>query len=164
MANPTGIGGFKPGQSGNPEGMKPMPPELKAIKALSPQRVKLIISKLAQMHPKEMMAQVKMTMMPDTEPQPGDLNNIEMMIASVISRALTDGDASKLNFLLDRCIGKVVEQKILTLQPVRYVTTVRADGVLLQDVVNEALDGEEVEAEVVPDVVQESEPSDGASE
>jgi DNA-binding TFAR19-related protein (PDSD5 family) len=124
---------FKPGQSGNPAGRPPLPAELKAIKDLSPQLVRKIIAKLALMDRKTMFEWLE-------KPQDqGGPNNMEMMVASIITKAITDGDQSRLNFLLDRSIGKVVEQKVVQLQPVEYVTSVRADGALVQSVINEAL-------------------------
>lgn len=133
---------FKPGQSGNPRGSLPQSAEMKAIKALSPGYVKKIISKLAQMEPQALMAWVELSVAGQTvEP----MNNLEMMLASIINKAVTDGDQGKLNFLLDRTIGKVVENRNVTLQPVKYITTVREDGALMQEVIAEALgetDGE----------------------
>jgi len=136
IPNPSGKGGFKPGESGNPKGRLPMSPELRAIKALSPGYVKKIISKLTQMDPKTLMAWVELSVAGQTvEP----MNNLEMMLASIINKAVSEGDQGKLNFLLDRTIGKVVENRNVTLQPVKYITTVREDGALMQEVIAESL-------------------------
>ena len=78
----------------------------------------------------------------------GGPNNLEIMVASIIVKATADGDASKLSFLLDRSIGKVVEERKVEITPVKYVTTVRGDGALMQDVVKEALDLDGDEQEV----------------
>jgi hypothetical protein len=47
-----------------------------------------------------------------------------------------------LTVLLDRSVGRVVEQKTAQLQPVHYVTSVAPSGALIQSVIDEAL-GEE---------------------
>lgn len=124
---------FKPGESGNPAGRPPLPAELKAIKDLSPQMVRKVIAKLAQMDRETMFEWLKKPL------ALGGPNNMELMIASIVSAAITDADHNKLQFLLDRSIGKVVEQKVVTLQPVEYITSVRPDGALVQTVINEAL-------------------------
>ena len=124
---------FKPGQSGNPKGRPPLPAEIRAIKSLSPQYVKKIISKLALMDREQMMEWIQKPLIK------GGPTNIELMVASIITKAVTDGDQGKLNFLLDRTIGKVVENRNVQFQPVQYVTTVRADGALMQEVIKEAL-------------------------
>jgi hypothetical protein len=129
-------GKFKPGYSGNIAGKPALSPELRMVRDLTPNYVKKIISKLALMDRASLMAWLEK---PGEEAGP---NNLEMVVASILVKATQDGDHSKLNFLLDRTIGKVVEQKIVTLQPVEYITAVRPDGALIQSVVNEAL-GEE---------------------
>ena len=136
---------FKPGVSGNPSGLPGRPrqsPEMRAIKNLTPTYVRTIISKLARMDREEMLAWLKTPLVA------GGPNNLEMMVASIIVKATADGDASKLSFLLDRSIGKVVEERKVEITPVKYVTTVRGDGALMQDVVKEALDLDEDEQEV----------------
>ena len=126
---------FKKGESGNPKGRPPMPAEMREIKKLSPQYLKTIIAKLSRMTPEEMMTWVK-----EPEDRTDVPNNMEVMIASIIHKAITDGDHNKLNFLLDRTIGKVVEEKKVQIQPVKYITKVSEDGGLLQEVIQEAID------------------------
>lgn len=137
----TGGRDFKPGQSGNPAGKPPMPPELKAIKALTPGFVKMIIAKFARMS-KEEMGQLLMKP-PGSEGAP---NMMEIMIGSIVAKAAQDGDYSRLNFLLDRSIGKVKEQVDITVAPkMIYKTTMTNDGRLLQDLLKDE-DVLEVEA------------------
>jgi len=143
--NPDGT--WKPGYAPNPAGRVPMSPELKAIKKLSPGYLKLIIAKLARMTPQELILSAK---------DPGKLNNLEMMVASIVSRAIQDGDHSKLNFLLDRSIGKVVEERRVILEPVIYKTTIRGDGALVQEVMSDVL-GEEFVDIVAGDTKKEEE-------
>jgi len=126
---------FKPGKSGNPAGRPPLPAEIRAIKVMSPAYVKRVISQLLLMHktPAQLEAWSKIPV------ESGGPTNLEMIVLSIIMKAGVDGDHNKLSFLLDRTIGKVVEKRDVQLQAVRYVTEVRADGALMQEVVKEAL-------------------------
>lgn len=126
-------GKFVKGISANPAGRPPMPKELREVKDMTPSFVKKVIAKLAQMTREEMDAWVNS----------GSLNNLERMVASIIVKATSEGDHNKLSFLLDRTIGKVVEQRKVEIQAVRYVTKVSGDGALLQEVVKEELEGVE---------------------
>ena len=130
---------WQPGQSGNSKGRPALPAELHAIKKLTPAYIKAVIAKLAQMTPQEMMSYV----------EGGSGNNMEYMVASIIMKATTDGDHNKLNFLLDRTIGKVVEQHKVTLEPVTYKTTITPDGNLFQEVISEEVFGETIDMEKV---------------
>lgn len=127
-------GKWKPGESGNPKGRPPLPPDVRAIQNLSPAYVKRVIAKLARMDRDELKEWLEN---PDRTAKP---NNLEMMLASIIVKATAEGDHSKLSFLLDRSIGKVIEERKVQVQPVKYITKVRADGALLQEVVFEALE------------------------
>lgn len=132
---------FKPGQSGNPNGRPRLPQALRDIQKISPAYVKGIIAKLSRMSRDEMGEWLQ------TPINLGGPNNMEMMVASIIHKAIVDGDHTKLNFLLDRTIGKVVEEKKVQIEAVTYKTTVRDDGALLQEVVAEALGDQPKEAE-----------------
>lgn len=138
----TGGRDFAPGQSGNPNGRPRLPPELKAIQALSPSYIKMIIAKFSRMTKGEMGS---FLMQP---PEQGGPNMMEIMIGSIIAKAAQDGDYNRLNFLLDRAIGKVKEQVDLNVaQKVVYRTTMTDDGRLLQDILRE--DAIEAEAREV---------------
>jgi len=128
----TGGRDFVRGVSGNPRGPVPMPPEFRALRQFSPDYVKRVISNLALMTRDEMQ----------TFLSEGDPNTAELAVASIISKAIAEGDAGRLTVLLDRSVGRVVEQKTAQLQPVHYVTSVAPSGALIQSVIDEAL-GEE---------------------
>ena len=128
-------GRFRPGNPGGP-GRPALPAELAAIKKLTPSYIRMVIAKLARMTQQEMVTYL----------QTSSANNMELMVASIIVKATQEGDHSKLNFLLDRSIGKVVEERRVQLEPVVYKTTVRGDGALVQEVVAEAL-GDEIKNE-----------------
>lgn len=127
------------GPSPNPNGRPRLPADLAAIKKLTPSYIRMVIAKLARMTQQEMVTYL----------QTSGANNMELMVASIIVKATQEGDHSKLNFLLDRSIGKVVEEKRVQLEPVIYKTTVRSDGALVQEVVSEALGEDQTEKEKV---------------
>lgn len=129
---------FKPGQSGNPKGRPVLPPEVKAIQALSPEYVKKIISKFSHMSKEEMRDFLQKG--PD---DPNGPNMMEIMIGSIVAKAAQDGDYTRLNFLLDRSIGRVKETIDVSLAPrINYQTTMEADGRLLQELVKEEIEAE----------------------
>lgn len=146
-------GRWTPGVSGNPTGAgagrPPMPEELRKIKALTQGQVKRAISRLLTMPREELERILRAAKEQQENPQLrleakdqqalASLNNLEWMIAAVIMKGMTEGDHGRLNFLLDRTIGKVVEERRVQLEPVTYKTTVRGDGALVQEVIRESL-------------------------
>lgn len=90
MADPRkNLKSWKPGQSGNPSGR----PKGK----LTRDEVEAIMARFTRLSREELQIVVqnpKSTM-------------LEIMVASVMAKAAKDGDCARLNFLLDRSIGKV---------------------------------------------------------
>jgi len=119
---------YKPGQSGNPKG-RPigLRQDLKKYKAISATDAGKLIQKMMDMTAEELLDVMQNASMPA----------YEIMIASVIHKSVVGGDHSRLNFLLERTIGKVKDDKTITLKPVTYQTTVDGDGNLLQEIVEE---------------------------
>lgn len=133
-------GRWKPGQSGNPKGPAVLPAELRAVTRLSAGYVKGLIAKLSQLSPEQLVVGL----------ETNAFNAMEAMVASIIKRAIVDGDHSRLNFLLDRTVGKVVEQRIVKLEPVTYRTTIQPDGSLMQELLRDEFgdpEGEIVDVE-----------------
>jgi hypothetical protein len=91
---------WKKGQSGNPGGRPKLPAELKMIKELTGEEVKRLFAKYARMNKEEISSAVT----DKTTPM------FELVIAAGLVKAVKDGDYQKLNFILDRTIGKVVEK------------------------------------------------------
>lgn len=82
---------FKPGQSGNPSG--------KPKNLLTKDKVKAIVGKFANMTREELQSVVadpKSTM-------------IEITVASIMVKAAKDGDYTRLDFILNRSIGRVLD-------------------------------------------------------
>ena len=129
----TGGRDFKKGQSGNPKGRPPMPEDLRQIKKLSPALIRNIIAKLSRMSRIELEKHIKQSTTP----------MLEATIGNVYHKALVNGDYMRMNFLLDRTIGKVKDEIDMNLKPViTYKTTMSDDGRMLQDVIEGELVGE----------------------
>ena len=134
---------FKKGQSGNPKGRPKTREDLKKVKLMSSDNAARLIQKIMDMSPDEIRVMVEDPKTPAWE----------LMVARIVDKAIREGDTSRLNFLFDRTIGKVVEKKEVELKPVTYQTAVRPeDGALIQEV----LDEEEISEEKENDVEVES--------
>lgn len=92
--NPNPATRWKPGQSGNPNG--------RPKGALTGLKVSVALGKFWEMTRAELMVAIQ-----DPNTSMGDI-----IIASVMVRAAKDGDANRLNILLDRAIGRVREAPI----------------------------------------------------
>lgn len=90
-------GRWKPGESGNPKGSKPIPGEVKAAKHLNNAQVTLAIQKYYGMS----ITELKEARQNPKTPA-GDC-----MIISVMLYAITKGDYRRLDALLDRACGRV---------------------------------------------------------
>jgi len=117
--NPSPATRFKKGQSGNKSG-KP-----KGI--LTTDQVKALFGKMSALTKAELLEII----------QSPKSSILEITTASIFAKAAKDGDYSRLNFLLDRSIGRVVEEKNVTLRPVTYTTSIQGDGSLIQKVLEE---------------------------
>ena len=96
---------FKPGnRAGVGHGRPRLPPELKAKARETPLLTRLdiknIIDKYVNMSPAQIQEAVR-------DP---NIRMIELSIAKIAAEAVRTGDTSKLNFLLERHVGKVKEE------------------------------------------------------
>lgn len=126
MANPKGNPRWKKGESGNPNGRPKLPKELLKTRQLTPERIQREIAKVLYKKAEEVR---EMVTNPDTPV-------LQLMIASIAMKAVTDGDHAKMNFLMERTVGKVKETKEIELRPVTYRTEVLTDGTLLQEIID----------------------------
>lgn len=122
---------FIKGQSGNKNGRPKMDPELLAVTKMSHAYITAIINKYSYMN----RGDIKRAM------EDAETSMIECTIASILVKAMQTGDYMKLNFLLDRAIGKVSEQLEVKSSHTVYSTTFTPDNNLIQQI----MDGEEFE-------------------
>lgn len=88
---------WKKGQSGNPSGKTRLPPELRAIRALTQEEACRLISKYARMG----AAEVEAILEARTAPM------LDLAIAKIFDESVKKGDWQRLSFLLDRAIGRI---------------------------------------------------------
>lgn len=96
------VGGkdWVPGQSGNPNGRPPLPKELKELKELTKTEVETALNKLIHMTADELK---ELRKNPNT-------SALHLMVIAVTLEALQKGDHYRLDFLLNRIVGKVKDQ------------------------------------------------------
>jgi len=100
---------WKPGQSGNPSGRP------KGI--IRSDEVQALLGRLWKLTREELQKIVQ-----DPKSTMG-----EIMVASVMARAAKDGDASRLQFLLDRAVGKVRESLEVSMVKPYIAATLEGD-------------------------------------
>lgn len=91
---------FKKGISGNPGGQRKLPPDVKIAKDITQDNVILMFSEVMLMDEfqiKDLLANPKE-------------NKFKRAIAQVLDKAEKYGDATRLEFLLNRTIGKVTDR------------------------------------------------------
>lgn len=113
-------GDFKKGFSANPLGRPPLPPDLKAVRKLSPALVSGMISKYARMSRGELTTVIEDRSTPA----------LNLTICVILAKAMQDGDYTRLNFLLDRSIGKVKENVEISIPKPTIIE--RLDGSQMQ--------------------------------
>ena len=87
---------FKKGDSGNPKGRPPLPPELKAISPFTASELSRIISKYGRLTKGVLYEVLENPATPV----------MDLSVCKLFEKCLVEGDYARLNFLLDRCIGK----------------------------------------------------------
>lgn len=87
-------GAFKPGENGY---MKTVPPDLRQARKLTKVEVELILNKYLHLPVGDLLAATQDPM----------ITTIEALVVSILISAIKRGDHDKLNFVLDRLIGKV---------------------------------------------------------
>lgn len=87
---------FRPGVSGNPNGRPKMPPEIREAWRLTQQEFVAAACKLLDMTPAEIEGLA-------TNP---NSRAIELLLGSIISRGVREGDPKFIAFLTDRLLGR----------------------------------------------------------
>lgn len=95
---------FKPGVSGNPGGRPKLPEEIKKAATLTATEFVAIASRFTKLTPNELQEELKT----------GLLTNLEHVVATVIRRAIIDGDYKAFDLMLSRIIGKIPDNLNLT--------------------------------------------------
>lgn len=95
---------FEKGNTYGKTSHKPDHPDLKTVRKLTRSDFEMACNKYLQLDSEEIAKLQKSKKLP----------MIDMMIVSIIHKAIVHGDQKRLDFLLDRLIGKVV-------QPIEYV-------------------------------------------
>lgn len=90
------------GVSGNPSGRAGVPPELRMIKALGVDEVNRLVAKYGRMT----VYEVRLFLEDESRPI------LDQAICKIFLESYEKGDHTKLNFLLDRAIGKPKEMVI----------------------------------------------------
>ena len=98
---------WQPGQSGNPNGRPPLPPEIRAIKSWNQTAFQTALN----------------TVISSTEPQLNELlcnedtPSLVKAIASIMMMAIEEGDHSRFESILARRFGKVVDKVEVKTEP-----------------------------------------------
>ncbi len=114
--NTSGLKPFKKGQSGNPGGKIKVPDDIKEARKLTQIELERTINSLLFLDKEALQARIKDPKTP----------MIEMIAASIMAQAAVKGDHLRLDFILQRMIGKVKDQIELS-TPVPFVLRKR-DG------------------------------------
>lgn len=107
---------FKPGQSGNPAGRPPHPPEIKQASQLSKTSFNAILNKYLHCNASELEFVV-------TNP---NIPVIDMVVCKILLESGNKGDHVRLNFLIERLLGKVKEEVEISLPKPTIIQ--RSDG------------------------------------
>lgn len=91
---------FQKGVVTNPKGRPRIPEDLKDAGRLTKPELERLMNKMLSMQPGELTKQLKS----------GELTCKEMLIGTIISKGIIHGDQHRLDFILNRLIGKVKEQ------------------------------------------------------
>jgi hypothetical protein len=105
MANEKNLKPFQKGNPGGP-GRPRNPPELMDLSLMTQGEFKLLMHRLINLRPEE-LSSFKGTI-------------LEMAVASIIQRAIKDGDPVRLQYFTDRLFGKVSDK--LEISPINLMT------------------------------------------
>lgn len=103
MANPNSLKNLKPawkkGESGNPKGAKPLPPDVKIAKKLTDEEFARSCAKLmfTSVEKLEKIARSK------------ESRVIDSLVARILQKGINESSRVELNFFVERFLGKVPE-------------------------------------------------------
>lgn len=106
-------GCFKPGQSGNPGGQPKQPAALLRLKKYTREEIDTVLLCFIGMTQKQLDERLADEVKPPTM--------LELMVAAVINKAVNDGCNTRLDFLLNRIVGRIQEAKPVIAYPESHV-------------------------------------------
>lgn len=112
---------FKPGQSGNPLGGKLHNQDLKRIRAMTTKEIEMMGTLLLDCNVRDLQNIIK---------DPAS-SSLKIVMASVLAKAIQNGDHKRMEALLSRTVGKLKEQVVLS--------NPEGDSFKLQNATDEAL-------------------------
>lgn len=121
---------FKPGQSGNPNGRPKLPDDIRQIRKVNKTEIERVMNKFLSMTKSEISQLVN----------DQDTPALEIMLASIIVKATTHGDHQRLNFILDRLVGKVKDVVQVELPKPTVIERLDGSSVELGAVMNKGED------------------------
>lgn len=113
----SGLKPFVPGQSGNPSGRPKLPTDLKNAKKMDRIEIDRTLSSYLRKTKDELSEIAR-------DPK---ATALQLFVLSIITKGITEGDQSRLNFLFDRIIGKVKEEIDVSVYP-KPIIIKRMDG------------------------------------
>lgn len=93
---------FKPGQSGNPRGRPPLPPEVRRVRELTREDLVELGLMVFTGDVEKLRDIVKRAESRDNPPTP-----MQVLLATTLIKAIQKGDVNVVNAMLDRFFGKV---------------------------------------------------------
>lgn len=112
---------FKPGTSGNPSGRPKLPEDIANARKQNANSVARILNAFMNMS----LDDLKKLMASPATP------TLELMIGRVVVESIKSGDQTRLNFILDRSIGKVVDKMEVALPKPTLVKLLDSPAILL---------------------------------
>lgn len=95
----TGGRNFQPGIVTNPNGRPKVPDDIKEMRKLDQLELERMMNQFLNITAEQLTLEIKS----------GKLTNKEMLIATLISKAIVFGDHHRFDFILNRLIGKVTD-------------------------------------------------------
>lgn len=96
----TGGRDFAPGQSGNLNGRPKVPPDVRQARTANTEELTRILTEFMKLPISFLKERMKAE----------GTSSMEMLVGSILVKAITNGDFSRANFLFDRAFGKVPDK------------------------------------------------------
>lgn len=114
----TGGKNFQPGVVTNPKGRPRIPDDIRMANELTKNEFIRVVNKYLYLTKEQIQAELKNSETPA----------LNLMIIGLISKAVSEGDQHRLNFLLDRLLGKVPTPIQTTVDPLLIDALKKLEG------------------------------------